>query len=192
MHDLTTVRTADLPLGIQNFSLKCARMWFCPACNNLWWNLAISSWATWCFGGTIIGNMALNAIGASAMRPPTLMTQPSNMVQSFTILLKRLTWPLVSKSCISSAYTSLCTSLTIVNVAFSRSAVVRCFSISAFFSLPYWRYALNFSSQATFRWSTVQEEYFTSNSCNFSCRVRVNIALSPFSPWSSLARASIS
>ena len=159
MHDLTTVRTADLPLGIQNFSLKCARMWFCPACNNFWWKVAISSWATWCFGGTIIGNMALNAIGASAMRPPTLMTQPSKMVQSFTILLERLTWPLVSKSCISSAYTSLCTSLIIVNVAFSRSALVSSFSISALLSLRYWRYAVNFSSQATSRWSTVQEEY---------------------------------
>ena len=88
--------------------------------------------------------------------------------------------------------TSLCTSLTIVNVAFSRSAVVRCFSISAFLSLRYWRYALNFSSQATFRWSTVQDEYFTSNSCNFSGRVRVNIALSSFSSRSSSGRASIS
>ena len=135
MHNLTTLRMADLPLGIQNFSLKCARMWFCPACNNSRWKLAISSWATWCFGGTIIGNLASNAIGASVMRPPTLMTQSSNMGWSFTILLERLTWPLVSKSCISSAYSSLCTSLTIVNVAFSRSAVVRCFSISAFLSL---------------------------------------------------------
>ena len=129
VHDLTTLRTADLPLGIQAFSLKCARMWFCPACNNFWWKLAISSWATWCFGGTIIGNFASNAIGASAMWPPTLMTQPSNMGRSFTILLKRLKWPLVSKSCLSSAYTSLCTSLTIVNVAFSRFAVVRSSSI---------------------------------------------------------------
>ena len=142
-----------------------------------------------------MGNMALNTIGVSAIRPPTptpTQTQSSNIVQSFTILLERLTWPLVSKSCISSAYTSLCTSLTIVNVAFSRTAVVRSFSISAFFSLRYWRYALNFSSQATFRWSTVQEEYFTSNSCNFSGRVRENIALSPFSSWSSSGRASIS
>ena len=37
-------------------------------------------------------NLASNAIGASAMRPPTLMMQPSNMGQRFTILLKRLTW----------------------------------------------------------------------------------------------------
>ena len=126
------------------------------------------------------------------MRPPTLMTPSSNMGRSFTILLERLTWPFVFKSCISSAYTSLCTNLTMVNVAFSKSAVVRFFSISAFLSLRYCRYALNFSSQAIFRCSTVQEEYFTSNSVNFSGRVRVNIALSSFISWSSSGRASIS
>ena len=37
----------------------------------------------------------------------------------------------------SSAYTSLCTSLIIVNVAFSRSALVSSFSISALLSLRY-------------------------------------------------------
>ena len=37
-------------------------------------------------------NLASNAIGASVMRPLTLMTQPSNMGRRFTILLKRLTW----------------------------------------------------------------------------------------------------
>jgi len=137
MHNLTTLRMADLPLGIQNFSLKCLRMWFCPACNNFWWKLAISSSATWCFGGAIIGNLASNAIGASAMRPPTLMMQPSNMGRSSSILLERLTWPLESYSCVSSAYTSLCTSLTVVNVAFSRSAVFRSFSLPAFLSLWY-------------------------------------------------------
>ena len=96
MHNLTTLCMADLPLGIQNFSLKCTRMWFCPACNNFWFKLAISSWATWCFGGAILGNLASNAIGASAMRPPTLMVQPSNMGQSSSILFEGLTWPLVS------------------------------------------------------------------------------------------------
>ena len=136
MHNLTTLCMADLPLGIQNVSLKCTRMWFSPACNNFWFKLAISSWATWCFGGAIVGNLASNAIGASAMRPLTLMMQPSNMGRSSSILFEGLTWPLVSQSRMSSAYTSLCTSLTVVNVAFSRSAVVRSFSIPAF--LPLW------------------------------------------------------
>ena len=138
MHDLTTLHTAELSLGIQNYSQRCASVWFYPACNILWWKLAIRSWTTWCSGGTIIGYLPSNAIGASTMQTPTLMTPSPNMGGSITILLECFTLLHVSRSFISSAYTSPCTSFTMVTVSLSKSAVVMYFSVFAFLSGTFW------------------------------------------------------
>ena len=71
-HNRTTLCTTDLPLGIQNCSLNCGNMWPCPAWASFWWSAWISNWVTWCFVGTIKGNLASNAMGALEMRPPIL------------------------------------------------------------------------------------------------------------------------